>query len=581
MDQNLSFAVADHNMVGHLSFAKSPGDRPVTSTNEALVRSVDAFAAASVHCDIGERILLCRQCLPRVAEVALDWAATAAHHKSGRVCKPEPAEDLLSGPAVVLRQLQLTIQTLESIASSGVLSLISSPEHTETGQLKIRVFPTRGLFDSVVFNRVSASVILKQGVSSNQIHGQRIDQAINPTFDKTTVVLGAGNVSSIPATDCLNRILLDGDRVVLKLNPVNEYLQPFLERAFEPLIRRGLLMIVRGGGDIGAALVHHPDVDAVHITGATATHDAIVWGSAPVEREARKDRNEPFLKKTITSELGNVSPWIVVPGVYSERQLTSQAEHIAASITNNASFNCLATKLIITSSRWPQRTRFLELIQDFLAATPVRYAYYPGAEERFRRFVGKDPCNVPDGCLPWTLLVNQSPSERPELFETESFVPVCAEMSLDVESPTEYLQATVEFVNHRVFGTLCASVTVPHDFQTRQSRSLANAVSHLQYGTVCINQWSGLSYALISTPWGAWPGATLQNPGSGIGNVHNTYLLDGVEKTILQGPLMTFPKPVWFPSHRRAQAVALSLVKIYAKPSLLRLPKLGFAAALG
>ncbi len=136
-------------------------------------------------------------------------------------------------------------------------------------------------------------------------------------------------------------------------------------------------------------------------------------------------------------------------------------------------------------------------------------------------------------------------------------------------------------MNDRVFGTLCTSLTVPEDFQKRQKKNLSQAISQLRYGTVCINQWSGLSYALISTPWGAWPGSTIQNPESGIGNVHNTYLLDGVEKTILYGPLITFPKPVWFPSHRRSEKVASSLVELYSEPSMLRLPALGLAGIMG
>ncbi len=555
--------------------------RAASTDLETLSSSVATFAAGDVRCDIHERILICQQCLLRVSDVAADWASTAARHKSGSNAALNLTEDLLSGPAVVLRQLRLTIQTLESIARNGTPALRGTPERTETDQVRVRVFPTSGLFDAIVFNRISAAVVLNRDVAAGQIHGLRIDRVLDASYQKTAVVLGAGNVSSIPATDCLNKIMFEGYRVILKLNPVNDYLDSILQCAFEPLIQRGLLLIVRGSAAVGETLVHHPDVSAVHITGAAATHDAIVWGSDSHEREIRKRQHEPLLQKTITSELGNVSPWIVVPGEYSDRQLASQAEHIAASITNNASFNCLATKLIITSSRWPQRLRFLELIQQFLNATPVRYAYYPGAAERFRKFAGHAPQNVPDGCLPWTLLIDQSPSERPELFEEESFVSVCAETSLEASSPQNFLSAVVEFVNDRVFGTLCTSLTVPEDFQKRQKKNLSQAISQLRYGTVCINQWSGLSYALISTPWGAWPGSTIQNPESGIGNVHNTYLLDGVEKTVLHGPLITFPKPVWFPSHRRSEKVASSLVDLYSQPSLLRLPALGLAGIMG
>ena len=89
--------------------------------------------------------------------------------------------------------------------------------------------------------------------------------------------------------------------------------------------------------------------DAVHVTGSADTHDAIVWGPQGEERRRRLAENDPLLTKPITSELGNVTPWIVVPGEYSERELQFQAENVAAMIANNASFNCIAAKMIVPS----------------------------------------------------------------------------------------------------------------------------------------------------------------------------------------------------------------------------------------
>ena len=145
------------------------------------------------------------------------------------------------------------------------------------------------------------------------------------------------------------------------------------------------MRIIYGGAREGAAAIEHPPVDEVHITGSIYSHDAIVWGPTPEERERRKRENDPLLKKPITSELGNVSPWIIVPGTYSDKQLRFQAENVAASITNNASFNCIATKMIVTWKDWPQRQRFLDAVEAVLAKVPPRKAYYPGARDRFSR----------------------------------------------------------------------------------------------------------------------------------------------------------------------------------------------------
>jgi hypothetical protein len=62
--------------------------------------------------------------------------------------------------------------------------------------------------------------------------------------------------------------------------------------------------------------------------------------------------------------------------------------------------------------------------------------------------------------------------------------------------------------------------------------------------------------------WGAFPGGTLQDVGSGIGVVHNALLLAGVERSVGRGPFRPFPrslrggtfsvlpKPPWFVSSR-------------------------------
>lgn len=253
-----------------------------------------------------------------------EWAEAAIVAKGLSKTSSVIAEDLLSGPAVAARQLQLTIQTLKAIQKNGRPTLPGRVNRLNNGQLSVNVFPTSGLYDSLTFMGIRGSVRLQADVSETDIHG------------------------------------------------------------------------------------------------ICATYDAIVWGNDAAEPDRRKQNNDPLLKKEVTSERGNVTPWIVVPGDYSERQLDSQAQHIATSITNNASFNCIATKVIVTWKNWPQRDTFLQLIQHHLAQTPVRPAYYPGAPDRFRRFTGTSLRADKHGCLPWTLLTGQSIAARPELFKEES-----------------------------------------------------------------------------------------------------------------------------------------------------------------
>src|SRR5690606_7783916 len=117
------------------------------------------------------------------------------------------------------------------------------------------------------------------------------------------LILGAGNVSSIPPMDVFTKMFIEGFVCVVKMNPVNEWAGPILERALAPLVERGFLRFVYGGGDVGTYLVEHPGVHDVHITGSDKTHDLIVWGPPGPERERRKKANDPILKKPISSEL--------------------------------------------------------------------------------------------------------------------------------------------------------------------------------------------------------------------------------------------------------------------------------------
>ena len=210
------------------------------------------------------------------------------------------------------------------------------------------------------------------------------------------------------------------------MNPVNEYLGPILDRALQPVIDAGLLRIVYGGADVGSYALHHAIVTEAHITGSILSHDTIVWGPPGPERERRKAEHRPLLGKTITSELGNVSPWIVVPGPYTDAQLWFQAQNLASSITNNASFNCVATKVVVTWKGWSQRETFLGLLQKVLDAVPLRKAYYPGAFQRWEQAAGEAPAGSTPGTLPWRMIAGvDSADPSCALRRRELRLPVC------------------------------------------------------------------------------------------------------------------------------------------------------------
>ena len=230
---------------------------------------------------------------------------------------------------------------------------------------------------------------------------------------------------------------------------------------------------------------------------------------------------------------------------------------------------------------WPQRIQFLDLIEAKLGTVPKRFAYYPGAVERFVAATGQSAADNADRMLPWTMLRDQSVEHAPHLFRQESFVCAFAETALESESDTHFLETAVEFVNEQLFGTLSASVTVPNSFQNRHAEALNRAIGDLRYGSVCINQWSGLAYGMMTPAWGGHPSSTLANPASGLGHVHNAFNICDIEKSVVWGPLTNFPKPAWLPGHRSAHRVSWALTRFYERPSWSRLPKLLFEAMRG
>lgn len=548
---------------------------------EELDRSKRRYAETSLR----QRIALADRCAEGVAKVAAQWVDLACRAKAIPPASPFRAEEVFTGPVATLRYLRLLIHSLHGIETTGLPKLPGRPYRGSGGRLRVPLLPTGILYDRLAMSPFKVTAWMQDGISPEDLAAHLATHFRSPgrLSPRTVVVLGAGNVSAIPVTDALTKLFHEGNVVLLKMSPVNEYLGPLFEQALQPLIEQGYLRIVYGGEDVGAAAIHHCLADEVHITGSVHSHDCIVWGPAGAETARRKAANLPVLEKPITSELGNVTPWIFIPGQYSRRQLAFQAENIAASVINNASFNCAATKVLITWKRWPLRTQLLDLIETVFARTPRRVAYYPGAIERYRRFTQAGSGKELTEHLPWTLLRDVDPDQRPELFNEESFVCLAVEASLDAPTPEAFVRKAVDFANRRLSGTLCAALTHPRGYQTSTAndRLVQDALGELRYKALAVNHWPGLMYALMSPPWGGFPGSTLADVQSGIGSVHNTFMLEGIEKSVLEGPLTIFPKPPWFPSHSRAERVAWAYFRLYRTPSSISAARLLLALLRG
>jgi aldehyde dehydrogenase (NAD(P)+) len=409
-----------------------------------------------------------------------------------------------------------------------------------------------------------------------------------------TLVLGAGNIAGIPPLDVLTALYAHGSVALIKLNPVNAYLAPVFARVFSSLIDEGFVRIADGGADVGAYLTAHPGIDAIHLTGGERTHDAIVFGAGP-EGVARKNAEQPVVTKPVTSELGNVTPVIVVPGPWNESDLDFQAAHIATQKLHNAGANCIAAQVVVTSAVWDLAPRFLAKVRDALGEAPPRPSYYPGSRERVhaveRAHPDAESTGVPIDGVHRTFVGGLDPANADEpLFRTEAFGPVLAQTALPGANAAEFLHNAVAFANDTLHGTLGAAILIHPTTMRELGSAFDDAVAALRYGCVTINTWPGIGFSLATATWGAFPGNTVADAGSGIGIVHNAYLFDKPQKTVVRAPFAPFPRslvtgertllpvPPWFVTHRRAAAVGRWLFAYTAKPSALRMAATVMAA---
>jgi aldehyde dehydrogenase (NAD(P)+) len=325
----------------------------------------------------------------------------------------------------------------------------------------------------------------------------------------------------------------------------------------------------------------------VHITGSTETHDLIVWGPPGHERAERVRLNRPVLTKSITSELGNISPVVVIPGRYDEKELSDVAESLAGMLFNNASFNCNAAKLLVLP---PQlREPITARLQQLFSAQPPRTAYYPGARERFAELVAKPGDGVVwsppagEGELPWSLLTGLTPDSDPEVFRLEPFCPLLSVVEIEESEPDAFLSRAVRFLNEDVWGTLNAMLFCPSALEGDPTieAALDRAIDELRYGTVAVNYWPAIGYGTGTPPWGGHPSSTLDDAQSGIGFVHNALMLEQIQKVVLRGPLRSFPKQFYYPSHRHLDRVARGMFEFESTGSALPLLQVGLYGARG
>lgn len=510
----------------------------IAALDEALAQ-LETGSRSWPHLTLDQRARLFDRLHATTAAVAGEWADVAATSKGLEPGHPLRGEEWLSGPYAAVVAIDAYRSTLRTLARGGNPLDEVKTDAAPGDRLRAHVFPATAV-DGLILSGYTGEVWFRPGVSLDDIRGGAgLGQLTPAEPGGIGLVLGAGNVTSIPVLDVLYELLAHNRVVVLKVNPTQDALVPVFERALAPLIEPGFLRIVRGGGDVGAHLASHPAIAHVHITGAAPTFDAIVWGSR-AQAARRKRENRPLLKKPITAELGGVSPIIIVPGEWSDADLRFQAEHVVTMRLYNSGHNCIAGQVVILSSDWPQRAAFLAEVRRAFEAAPRRPVWYPRSDEKLAAAASDYP--GAERCADGTrLLVETGPDGAQAIESTEYFAPVLGVVSLPGNGQ-EFLDRAVEHANDALVGTLGANVLIDPETQGALGDAFERAIERLRYGTISINSWTAFGFLTPTLAWGGFPGATTQDVQSGIGIVHNALLLDHVERSVTRGPFRPFPR---------------------------------------
>lgn len=500
--------------------------------------------------DIQDKIALLDQVKQDLPAIEKRWIQASMAARDAKMETLAEGEEWTNFGAIY-KQIRVLRQSLHDIASFGTPRIPGKISARPNGQVVVQVHPCNWK-EQISLGGIRAEVWMDPAVSL-QTGGIPQASFYQSTKKKGQVclVMGAGNVGASVAIDFLTKLFVEGQVVAVKMNPVNEYLGPIIEDGFKVLIKTGFLQVLYGGAQEGSYLCNLPQVDNVHMTGSDRTFEAIVFGPG-AEGKQRKQARQPLFTKPFTAELGNISPVIIVPGFWSEKDIRNQSARIASWLVLNSGCNCSTPRMIIQMKNWEQRDKLNQGIGDFLARTKTRKAYYPGSFELHKQFIQAHPQalvlgETQEGHLPWTFILGLDDGNKDDIcFTREPFMSLFSETALEAGSVVEFIHKAVEFANECLWGTLTSTIVVHPASMKDPSVAAAvdQAIADLHYGSVVINQNGGLAAYLPCIPWGGYPGSDIYDVQSGIGSVNNPLMFDHPQKSVCYADFTPLADPL-------------------------------------
>src|SRR5262249_57073913 len=137
-----------------------------------------------------------RECIPRLMTEAPAWVAAGAAARGSA-----PSEEWLAGPSATVRLFRLLAESLDAIPTSGRPPLGRGTRIRPDGRTEIALFPSSTL-DRVTFMGFSGHTLMDPGVTPERARERQAAfyQRRDPEGG-LSVILGAGNVASIPPMD--------------------------------------------------------------------------------------------------------------------------------------------------------------------------------------------------------------------------------------------------------------------------------------------------------------------------------------------------------------------------------------------
>tara|TARA_B100001250_G_scaffold74759_1_gene61112 strand:+ start:2773 stop:4422 length:1650 start_codon:yes stop_codon:yes gene_type:complete len=519
-------------------------------------------------------ISLFEESINNIKDIAYYWATIGAKNK-GVTDTIAEGEEWLGGPFASVFGMQYYIETLKEV--NKPLNIDSYNEKLNT----YKVFPNN-ILEQIFFPFISAEVKFNKNISYKEIEEYR-GYAMRYKHDATiTLVLGAGNVSSIPLLDTIYHLVAKRSVVYIKLNPVNDYLLPVFEKVFSNFINLGYVVVSKGSLEESQYMVDHKGIDHIHLTGSDETYESIVYGKKLNDNEKKLKSLKKVNSKSFSSELGNVTPIVIHPGNWSNSEIKFQARKIITAKLNNGGFNCISAQIVILPEGWKHTEKLMKYIKHYMKKVDERYSYYPKSidllnklsKDRNYERLNDESCATPHLSRE---IKSYSKYETSEIWGTSIYF-----KKIEFTNQSDYSDKVIDYCNNTLWGNLGATVLFKK-YKNKKNKPLTDKyVNQLKYGTVAINEWSAIGFIIPSLPWGGFPGNKDNDIQSGKDFVHNSLFFETVQNGVVYSKfrMSNVIDPLWFVTNKKGKKVFKNLTYFQIDKTFYNFIKLAFSAVI-